>query len=329
MLAALALLSPSSSTDWASIVAAVNDGGNATWIAGHPGDRSLEDFEVMCGTWLKGHPQYVDAGLPEYAVDASTVIDAAIDWRTKAPQCTSINIVRDQSACGSCWAFASTETFGDRRCIATGKDVELSAQDTAGCCTGFSCGMSHGCKGGQPSAALKWLSTNGVVTGGDFGDINSGNSCEPYLLPPCSHHTNSSSLPPCGSELAIHCNATCSEPAYTKSYADDKVTGGTPAQCAHAEQMLAALQKGPISAGFTVYSDFPTYKSGVYSKTKGAREMGGHAVEIIGYGTDPSAGDYWVVRNSWNDQWGNKGFFNIKRGSNECGIEENAGSIDF
>jgi cathepsin B len=29
---------------------------------------------------------------------------------------------------------------------------------------------------------------------------------------------------------------------------------------------------------------------------------------------------YWLVANSWNEDWGEKGFFKIKRGSNECGI---------
>jgi cathepsin B len=332
MLALLPLLSQSSSSagEWGDIISAVN-GANATWVAG-PVDRSAEDFAAMCGTFLPGHPQYqAPANLPEYAVapGAAALFDDAIDWRAKAPQCASLATVRDQSACGSCWAFASTEVFGDRRCIATGKDVEFSAQDTAGCCTGFSCGMSHGCKGGQPSAALGWLAKNGVVTGGDYGDIGGGKSCQPYLLAPCAHHTTGSKYQPCGAPLEIHCNATCSEPGYAVAYADDKVSGGTSAICAHAEQMLAALQHGPISAGFSVYDDFPTYKSGVYAKTKGAKELGGHAVEIIGYGTDAAAGDYWLVKNSWNEEWGDEGFFKIKRGSNECGIEQNAASIDF
>jgi aminopeptidase C len=36
---------------------------------------------------------------------------------------------------------------------------------------------------------------------------------------------------------------------------------------------------------------------------------------------------YWIVANSWNEDWGNGGFFNILRGRGECGIESdiNAG----
>lgn len=32
---------------------------------------------------------------------------------------------------------------------------------------------------------------------------------------------------------------------------------------------------------------------------------------------------YWLAANSWNEDWGLNGFFKIKRGSNECGIEGN------
>jgi len=28
------------------------------------------------------------------------------------------------------------------------------------------------------------------------------------------------------------------------------------------------------------------------------------------------------VKNSWNDEWGDNGFFKILRGSDECGIED-------
>ena len=46
-----------------------------------------------------------------------------------------------------------------------------------------------------------------------------------------------------------------------------------------------------------------------------------HAVNIVGYGTDPSYGDYWIVRNSWGTGWGAKGYILMKRGINLCNIE--------
>jgi cathepsin B len=48
-------------------------------------------------------------------------------------------------------------------------------------------------------------------------------------------------------------------------------------------------------------------------------------VAFIGYGTDSSAGDYWLVKNSWNEQWGDSGTFKIARGTDECGIEQEMG----
>jgi len=297
----------------------------AGWVS-RPPAHPLAHYASLCGMWLPGHPNYTAPALPEYEYDTDATYDDAIDWRTRAANCTTISLVRDQGACGSCWAFSATEAFGDRRCVATGKDIELSAQDTAGCCTGFSCGASHGCEGGQPTHALSWLATNGVVTGGDFATIASGASCKPYQLPPCAHHSKSK-YPACGAELSIHCTTACSEESYPTAYESDKVTGGSATVLSTESAMIAALHKGPISAGFTVYDDFPTYISGVYKHVSNV-QLGGHAVEIVGYGTQD--GDkYWLVKNSWNSAWGDAGFFKILRGSNECGIEEHAAAIDF
>jgi len=125
----------------------------------------------------------------------------------------------------------------------------------------------------------------------------------------------------------VSCEKKCGD-GYSKSYSDDKVSEGKVSSLSSVSAMQAALQKGPISVAFTVYADFPTYKSGVYKHTSGSA-LGGHAVEMIGYGTDPAGGDYWLVKNSWNEQWGDNGAFKIARGNNECGIEGQAAAIDF
>ena len=79
------------------------------------------------------------------------------------------------------------------------------------------------------------------------------------------------------------------------------------------------MTNGPIEVAFTVYEDFLSYKSGVYRHTSG-RALGGHAVKMVGWGVE-NGSPYWIIVNSWNEGWGDKGSFKIRRGNNECGIE--------
>ena len=74
-----------------------------------------------------------------------------------------------------------------------------------------------------------------------------------------------------------------------------------------------------MEGAFTVYEDFLTYKSGIYVHKTGDVH-GEHAIKIIGYGVE-NGQKYWLCANSWNDIWGEKGYFRIAKGSNECGIE--------
>jgi len=39
--------------------------------------------------------------------------------------------------------------------------------------------------------------------------------------------------------------------------------------------------------------------------------------------------DYWKIKNSWNNEWGDHGYFKILRGVNECGIEGSASAGTF
>lgn len=86
--------------------------------------------------------------------------------------------------------------------------------------------------------------------------------------------------------------------------------------------MTELASNGPVESAFSVYADFVHYKSGVYSHQTGSM-LGGHAIKIIGYGTENNT-PYWLVQNSWTTTWGDGGYFKIRRGTDECGIESQA-----
>ena len=79
------------------------------------------------------------------------------------------------------------------------------------------------------------------------------------------------------------------------------------------------VNNGSVQAGMSVFEDLLVYKSGVYQHLEG-NFIGGHAVKIIGYGIEKGV-KYWLIANSWNDTWGENGFFKILRGEDHCGIE--------
>ena len=48
--------------------------------------------------------------------------------------------------------------------------------------------------------------------------------------------------------------------------------------------------------------------SDVYKRTKKTAFQGGHAVRVIGWGNDKEGTPYWLVANTWGEDWGDKGF---------------------
>ena len=77
-----------------------------------------------------------------------------------------------------------------------------------------------------------------------------------------------------------------------------------------------AIAKGPVIAGMEVYEDFYYYKGGIYEQVDGDF-LGLHAVAVVGYN---DAQEYWIIKNSWSTNWGERGFARI--GYGECGIDK-------
>ncbi|VDN28426.1 unnamed protein product [Gongylonema pulchrum] len=68
------------------------------------------------------------------------------------------------------------------------------------------------------------------------------------------------------------------------------------------------------------------YKSGVLPDAYECWTMEpNHAAEVIGYGVERGT-KYWLLKNSWGDWWGDRGFFKLERGINACQIETHATS---
>ncbi|XP_012941537.1 cathepsin B [Aplysia californica] len=291
----------------------INNFANTTWKAGrnfYPNE--LARARRMLGVDMEKNAVFMRKYVPEKEVVVSNDLPKQFDPRQKWPKCGSLNEIRDQANCGSCWAFGAVEAMTDRICIHGGGQVHISAEDLLACCP--ICGM--GCNGGYPAVAWMWYKFDGLVTGGQY---NTSQGCQPYTLPHCDHHTKGK-YPACSGPMNTpKCEKECI-PGYAKTYKADKHKAKEHYSVHGVEKIMQELvSNGPVEGAFDVYSDFLSYKSGVYRHTTGSYE-GGHAIKILGYGTE-NGQDYWLVANSWNEDWGDKGFFKIARGKDECGIE--------
>ncbi|CAG5133725.1 unnamed protein product, partial [Candidula unifasciata] len=108
-----------------------------------------------------------------------------------------------------------------------------------------------------------------------------------------------------------HCNnKTC--PAVTG-------TGHIPAQ--REDLMVEVIHKTPLSAVLDAsLQSFQIYASGIYSDPSCSSTNVDHVVQIVGYGTTSEGQDYWILKNSWGEGWGEQGYMRIIRGKNMCGI---------
>lgn len=298
------------------IINAINSDPTSTWKAGINEkfrDITVGEFQTYLGAYLSPYEDIKDLIVVHQGLYGDEDIPESYDLREKYPNCSSLTEVRDQSTCGSCWAFSATESMSDRICIRTGQNIRISSEDLLTCC--ISCG--NGCKGGFPVSAFKYFNSNGIVTGDLYDDKK---FCQPYIFPPCEHHTTGK-YQPCGkSKPTPKCVETCKGDT-SRDYNKDKHYGGEPRVLTDEKSIQREIMTGgSVSAAIKVYKDFPNYKSGVYVHKEGFFPLGGHAIKIIGWGVENGT-PYWLCTNSWNEDWGDKGYFKFLRGSNHCGIE--------
>jgi len=278
------------------VIDSVNNDPSSTWIAGS-NDRldglTVKDFKRLLGVKM---PMELP---PVKKIDVPKALPKTFDSRTNWPGC--IGNILDQGHCGSCWAFGAIESLEDRLCIfSQGKiNVSLSEQFLVSCDE-----TDDGCDGGQPLNAWQFLQSEGAPL----------SSCYPYAMGSCHH-------PGCSEWNTPSCNATCQDGSSlnaTRYYADSAYSIDS-----EPDQIAAEIIKnGPVEVTMAVYADFANYKSGIYQHKTGSL-LGYHAIKLIGWGETNNV-EYWLVQNSWNESWGEKGLFQIRRGTDECGIEDGA-----
>ncbi|PIA60895.1 hypothetical protein AQUCO_00300424v1 [Aquilegia coerulea] len=287
-----------------SIIAKINSNPKAGWEAAmNPrfANYTVAQFKHLMG--VKPAPQNDLLNVPVITHPRSLKLPNQFDARTAWSQCSTIPQILDQGHCGSCWAFGAVESLSDRFCIHFGMNISLSVNDLLACC-GFMCG--DGCDGGYPIYAWRYFVQNGVVT----------EECDPYFDDiGCSHPGCEPGFPTPKCEKKCQKTNQLWQESKHFSVSAYKVSSNV------YDIMAEVYKNGPVEVAFTVYEDFAHYKSGVYKHITGG-VMGGHAVKLIGWGTSDDGEDYWLIANQWNKSWGEDGYFKIRRGTNECGIEE-------
>jgi len=221
------------------------------------------------------------------------------DWRDSG----KVTSVKDQAACGSCYAFASIGNFESKTLIDgayTLPDPNFSENNAKECnwlevnnYPGWG-----GCSGGNYDMLASLFSQKGVVL----------DSCDPYI----ANDTGT-------------CKTTC---AYQKSLLDWRIISGDAVPDTGVLKTYI-ITYGPVYT--SLYASFPGFDTYDGSDTLyyTGTETPNHAVLIVGWddGLVHAGGTGgWIVKNSWGDEWGgpcgygtDKGYFTIAYGSASIG----------
>ena len=257
-----------------------------SWTAGS-NDRfkglTFRDAQVISGSAHKLRPETIPLAAPP---DINISIPQSFNFTERYPRCDFGPM--DQGKCGSCWAFSVAKAFSHRYCKKHNEKRIFSPFHLAGCDR-----RNAGCQGGIIIPAWRYIDLRGLPL----------ESCQPYEA----------------NLTAVNCSKKCFNS--THKFETNKTKYWSVARYPSIPEIqLALLTDGPVTTSIKVYNDFLYYKSGIYTHTKGDM-MGHHAVEIIGWGTKDDQ-DYWILSNSWGEKWGQQGLFMMKRGVNECGVED-------
>lgn len=183
--------------------------------------------------------------------------------------------VKTQERCAACYAFSSVAAFETMMRISRDTDEEFSEQHVIDCIK-----KNKGCTSGSPSRVLNYIYDNGIARSKDY----------PY----------EGKLNPCRSDLLKSVDLAHENLEYKKL--DKGVL-----------EVLKALKKGPVILIQTVNKNFKHYSGGVFNDQTCTDPLN-HSTLAIGYDlTAPIP--YIEIKNSWDSDWGEKGFFKMALGA--------------
>jgi len=228
--------------------------------------------------------------------------------------------------CGSCWAHAAMSSLADRIKIARMKntsntippmfDIVLSIQFILNC--GGS--VAGSCLGGTATGAFEFIKY--------FIGYVPYETCQPYVA--CSSDSNET--------LCRYLNTECTPMNICKT-CNNPLNGGTCSEIdvfpyatiseygsydyASVETIKAEIYtRGPVTTGIAG-KHLHNYTGGIILDKPSLRDLElTHEVSIIGWGYDNAKNvEYWMVRNSHGEYWGELSFFRIELGVNLLGVE--------
>lgn len=132
----------------------------------------------------------------ELAKDLSPrALPPAVDWRTanlNPEGVVAVTPVKNQGACGACWAFTTTAAVEGAVAVTTGVLNELSNQELIDCVT-----QNEGCNGGDFDYAFKFVVRKGLASTTDYQFTQSQGKCRSGAYPLASRIAAAYETDPC------------------------------------------------------------------------------------------------------------------------------------